>query len=107
MGATVTCAKKVCAMTTNAGVNLYLLVESIYEKNLHPHRPTWCAIAFGTIADVMRGIFLHGSSCEGGMLQTPHGHITPEGYIDGWLKELAAPRALSTPSIIIRASDLD
>jgi hypothetical protein len=107
MGATVTCAKHVCALQTASDEILYVLFEQTYEKNVHPHIPHWSATGFGAIADVMDRIFYHASACEGGMLQARHGRITPEGYIDGWLKELAAPRELTYTSIAINPRDIE
>lgn len=90
MGATVTCNKKVGAFTLLDKI-YYLLFEETYEKNCYPHTPNWCAIAFGTIDQVMKSIFSHASSCEGGGLQGRSGQILSENYIASWLAELANP----------------
>ena len=91
MGATVTTGKLAAAFATAAGKIIYVLFEQTYEKNCHPHRPEWSCTFIGPIEKAMKWIFLSASSCEGGMLQNRSGQITPEGYIAGWLKELASP----------------
>lgn len=48
----------------------------------------------GTLEQALSWIFLAASSCEGGMLQGRGGSLTPGGYVDGWLKELACPHEL-------------
>ena len=91
MGATVSTGKLAAAFATAAGKIIYVLFEQTYEKNCHPHRPEWSCTFIGSIEMAMKWIFLSASSCEGGMLQNRSGQITPEGYIAGWLKELASP----------------
>jgi hypothetical protein len=91
MGATVTVGKKVAAFKTPSGKTGYVLFENTYEKNCHPHSPHWSCVGIGYLEDVLARIFACGSSCEGGGLQGRGGYITPEGYIAGWLTELAMP----------------
>lgn len=92
MGATVTTGKKAYAYADKDGQPVYVLYEQTYEKNCYPHDPHWSAIAFGRIEAVMKAIFLNASETCGGMLQGRNGYITANGYVAGWLKELAAPR---------------
>lgn len=94
MGATVTTGKKAGALRAPDGRILYALFEQTYEKNCYPHTPTWSCHSFGPIEEAIERVFLCASSCEGGMLQNRNGSITPEGYIAGWLAELAAPVAM-------------
>lgn len=91
MGATVTTGKLASAFKADNGNIVYVLFEETYEKNCYPHTPHWSCFFIGGIDMAMKRIFLHASSCEGGMLQNRNGHITPEGYIAGWLKELSEP----------------
>ncbi len=91
MGATVTVGKKVAAFKANNGKVGYVLFEETYEKNCYPHTPHWSCVGLGYLDDVMTRIFARASSCEGGSLQGRGGYITPEGYISGWLNELAEP----------------
>ncbi len=95
MGATVTVGKKVGAFIASNGKTGYVLFEETYEKNCYPHTPNWSCVGMGYIEDVMSRIFGMASSCEGGGLQGKGGYITPEGYISGWLSELAEPMAMS------------
>lgn len=105
MGATVTTGKLACAFNAVNGQLVLVLFEETYEKNCHPHTPEWSCACMGTLEHVMRWIFLAGSHCEGGMLQSRSGHITPEGYITGWLKELANPVAMCDKSFELRVGD--
>lgn len=95
MGATITTGKAAAAFRALDGNVYYALFEETYEKNCHPHNPSWSCVLMGTIEQALRWIFLAASSCEGGMLQGRGGNITSVGYIDGWLKEMANPTELS------------
>jgi hypothetical protein len=85
MGATITTRCQVQVIETPSGPG-YLLFEETFEKNVYPHRPHWSCIGVGRREDALKRIFAHAASCEGGMLQTPSGDITPEGYIGRWKK---------------------
>jgi hypothetical protein len=102
MGATVTTGRRVGAFVTPAGKTVYVLAEETYEKNCTPHTPHWCCIGIGGLNDVIRRFFAYGSSCEGGMLQNRSGHMTPEGYIRSWFKELEAPFEMSDFQVALR-----
>lgn len=91
MGATVTVDKKVAALVTPSGKIGYVLFEQTYEKNCYPHHPHWSCVALGYLEEVMKRIFSSAASCEGGSLQGRGGYIRPEGYIEGWMKEMAMP----------------
>lgn len=94
MGSTVTTGKQVCAIRdAKTGTPIYLLFEETYEKNCYPHTPSWSCICIGDIREAVRTIFHHAGACEGGMLQNRSGHITPEGYIQGWMSRLKEPLA--------------
>lgn len=101
MGATVTTGKLVAAFEATNGKKMYLLFEEMYEKNCHPHTPAWNCNFIGPVEEAIRHIFQYASSCEGGMLQGRGGQITPEGYIAGWLKELANPVEFSNRRITL------
>ncbi|QWY75119.1 MAG: hypothetical protein JVY19_01325 [Ferrovum myxofaciens] len=94
MGSTVSVSKKVTAKLIG-GEKFYWLFESTYEKNCYPHTPHEGCIGFGRIDKILERIFLFGSNCEGGMLQTPSGHITPESYIRRWLDLLENPMEMN------------
>ena len=102
MGATVTTGKKASAFIQPDGAIVYVLFENTYEKNCYPHMPHWGCIAVGYYEDVLKRIFLHASSCEGGMLQSRHGHIKPENYIAAWQCELAAPTDMPNVAIVLK-----
>lgn len=104
MGATVTTGKEVYAIQ-GVGGPVYILFEETYEKNCHPHRPRWSTVGLGYIEATLQQIFRCAASCEGGMLQGRGGQITPEGYIAGWLKELAAPRVYPDVMVEMKAGD--
>ena len=104
MGATVTC-KKLVAAFAGAGRVFYVLFEQTYEKNCYPHTPGWSCTYCGGIDGALRRIFRYASSCEGGMLQNRSGWITPEGYIAGWMKEMASPVRMSDCAISLQLGD--
>ena len=104
MGATVTC-KKLAAAFAGADSVFYVLFEQTYEKNCYPHTPSWSCVYLGDIDGALRQIFRHASSCEGGMLQTRSGYITPEGYIAGWMKEMASPMRMPDCRIALQVSN--
>lgn len=94
MGSTVTTGKQVCAIRdAKTGTPIYILFEQTYEKNCYPHTPSWSCVCIGDIRKTMRTIFAHASACEGGMLQNRSGRLTPEGYIQGWMRLLREPYA--------------
>lgn len=100
MGATITTGKQAGAFVANGKV-LYVLFGESYEKNCYPHTPRWSAWVAGTPEQVMQRIFLAASDCEGGMLQSKAGNITPESWIRGWLNELAAPRQIPESTVLL------
>ncbi len=102
MGATVTTGKLAAAFKAPSGQNIYVLFEQTYEKNCTPHTPHWSCILFGDLIAAIERIFGHASVCEGGMLQGRGGSITPEGYIRGWLKELASPVAFPEKTVVLK-----
>lgn len=104
MGATVTTGKLASAFKMPSGQNIYVLFEETYEKNCTPHTPHWNCILFGDLSAAMEHIFRHASACEGGMLQRRGGNLTPEGYIRGWLKELASPLAFPEQTVALKIS---
>ncbi|WP_168991633.1 hypothetical protein [Paraburkholderia sp. UYCP14C] len=104
MGATVLTGKKVGAFQAADGEWMFALFERTYEKNCYPHIDRWSAIAFGRYADVMRRVFRHASSCEGGMLQSRAGYIRPENYIATWRSLLAKPFRLPDQTILLDVS---
>lgn len=104
MGATVLTGKRAAAFQTVDGDWMFALFERTYEKNCYPHEDHWSAIAFGRYAEVMRRVFRHASSCEGGMLQSRAGDIKPENYIESWRKELAKPFRLPDSEIRLEVS---
>lgn len=98
MGATVTCGKHAAAFESNGRV-IYALFERTYEKNCHPHTPSWHPVSYGTYEAVMKWVFLAASSCEGGMLQNTRGYIRPENYLADWMRKLKAPALM--PNIAV------
>ena len=91
MGSTVSTEKHVSALKTSDGRIAYFLYESTYEKNCYPHTPSWSCVGAGYLAEVFTRLMCLASCCEGGMLQTRSGSITPEGYLKGWFKAMAEP----------------
>lgn len=102
MGSTVLTGKAAAAFARLDGTIIYAAFERTYEKNCYPHSDHWGCIAIGTYADVMRRIFVHASSVEGGMLQSRSGHIKPENYIAHWRQQLAKPQRFPDTRIELR-----
>jgi hypothetical protein len=102
MGATVLTGKRAGAFQRADGEWIFALFERTYEKNCYPHRDHWSGITIGNYASVMRRVFQHASSCEGGMLQSRSGDIRPEHYIESWRQELAKPMLLHDRQIDLR-----
>ncbi|ARJ66124.1 hypothetical protein WV31_10840 [Magnetospirillum sp. ME-1] len=103
MGSTITCRRRAAAVPSSNGP-VYFLFEETYESNVLPHRPHWGCAHIGDAASSLKRIFAYGSSCEGGMLRTRSGTITPEGYIQSWLKELAEPFLMAGSTSLRRST---
>ena len=101
MGATVTCGVLAGAFAHSTGQTFYVLFENTYETNCYPHTPSWSCVHFGPLEATLRYIFRCASVCEGGCLKGTHGHITPETYIDRWMKALAAPHEMPDTSLTL------
>lgn len=92
MSYTASTGKLVGAFKGSNGEPVYVMFEQTYESNLYPRTPNWNAQVIGGLEAVIKRIFLSASSCEGGGLVGASGRpITAEGYIAGWMKELANP----------------
>ena len=90
MGATITTGKLSAALKRADGSIIYFLFEKTHESNVFPQHPHWSCIAIGDFKEVMRRVFLHASSCEGGSLQgVSRRYIKPENYIAAWRRQIA------------------
>lgn len=92
MGATVFNQARVSSRTTATGQIAYLWEENTHCIKDGPKHASWCAMAFGTKADMIRRIYLLASSIPGGMLKV--GGRSPTAFVDAMLKLLEAPRLL-------------
>ena len=106
MGSTISTAKLVAAFPSVSGAPFYVMYEETYESNVTPRTPRWSCVGLGSVERIMRRIFQSASSCEGGMLKGSGGRdISPEGYLAGWLKELANPVMCEDRTITLEAGD--
>lgn len=105
MGSTVTTNKRAGAFRKADGTVIFVLFEETYEKNCTPHTPQFSVTAFGPRNDVLRRIFQHASSCEGGMLQSRAGTIRPENYIETWKHHLSKPGEIFDTEIDLSIGD--
>lgn len=106
MGSAVSTGKLIGAFRRNDGQPCYVMFEQTYEKNCHPHTPSWSARAIGGVETMLQAFFASAASCEGGMLQGPGGRIiTPESYLAGWLKEMANPVSMRDLWFGLKVSD--
>lgn len=94
MGSTITVGRTASAFRDPAGDVVYVLWENTYESNCFPHTPSWCCVGIGKIDATITHIFAMASNCEGGMLRSRGGDLTPEGYAGTWLKALQAPHPM-------------
>ncbi|SAL81742.1 hypothetical protein AWB74_06042 [Caballeronia arvi] len=104
MSSTILTGKRAAAFQKADGEWIYALFERGYESNIYPHRDHWSAVALGNYADVMRKLFSHASSCEGGMVRSKAGSIKPENFITSWQRELARPFTLPDQPITLSSS---
>ncbi|WP_321794802.1 hypothetical protein [Caballeronia sp. J97] len=104
MGSSILTGKRAAAFQKADGEWIYVLFERGYESNVYPHQDNWSAVAFGNYADVMRRVFSHAASCEGGMLRSKTGSIKPENFIASWQRELAKPFTLADRRITLSSS---
>jgi len=105
MGATITTGKLAAAFKNEKQETVFVLFEETYEKNCTPRIGSWHALFIGAVEGAMEHIFGRASECEGGCLQNRNGYITPEGYIAGWLKELANPVDMPDLEIALSVGD--
>ncbi|SAK89350.1 hypothetical protein AWB82_06257 [Caballeronia glebae] len=104
MSSSILTGKRASVFQKADGEWIYALFERGYESNVYPHQDHWSAVALGNYADVMRRLFSHASSCEGGMLRSKAGSIKPENFITSWQRELAKPFTLPDRRIELSCS---
>lgn len=102
MSSTHSHGKLIAAVHTSDGPVIYIMFEKVCDSNVYPRTPAWSCCSFGDRSATLREIFYRASACEGGMLTGAGGRrVTPEGYIAGWLKELANPVAIVDTEIVL------
>lgn len=107
MGATIICKKAAQAFLANDGVVRYVLFESTYEKNVHPHTPHWGAVAVGNYDEVIETVIRFSAVLPGGLLRGKTGQILPENYIAHWRQLLQKPLTLLGTRASLFWSDTD
>lgn len=105
MGTTVTTGKAVKAFRTKSDKVIYVLFEEAYEKNCHPHTPTWECFAIGEYKDVMKRVFGRAASAEGGALNNRSGDLTPESYLRGWKLAFNKPMRMRDEPLTVKILD--
>jgi hypothetical protein len=90
----------------NRGDHIWVLFEKVYESNVYPHTPRWCARSIGRIRETMQLIFMDAAYCEGGILRDRNGAITPEIYIRRWIRALRHPVEMPPMHIRLEREDL-
>ena len=101
MGSTITTGRVAAGVRVSDGRTFFLLFEQTCCSNVFPRTPTLSCISTGYLPSTLNCIFDMASSCEGGMLRTPSGRLTPEGYIDTWLKQLTEPLIVECTTVRI------
>ena len=104
MSTTITTGRKVGAIPTPAGP-VFVLLEKTYESNETPRNPSWSCVGVGRYAEAVKCIFELASSTPGGMLASPSGQLTPQGYIRSWLRELHNPKRVELNDRELRLSE--
>lgn len=97
MGATVFDAARVKTRKTSDGQIAYLWEEKTHCIKEGPKFSEWCAMGFGTRADMLRRIYGLASSIPGGMLKVGGRSVT--AFVDAMLRLLDQPEALSTDAV--------
>lgn len=100
MGSTYSSASAAGAFTTKRGNQLVFMWEELCESNVSPQIPRWSLVFVGSPNGAMDRVFRAAASCEGGMLRGARGRdISPEGYINRWLKEFSKPRDMAAQNV--------
>ena len=104
MSTTYSTGRRISAARTATGI-VYAMFEETYESNVFPQHPKWHCVGIGRLEATLKAIFDRSSSCEGGMVKTRHGAITPEGYVASWLSELANPHAMRADTTVLESGE--
>lgn len=99
MGATVFDAARVKTWRTADGRVAYLWEEKTHCIKDGPKHSSWCAMAFGRKADIIRRIYATASSIPGGMLKV--GGRSETAFVDAMLKVLQAPLELGSDKVFL------
>lgn len=91
------------AFRTALGV-FYALFESTRDSAAPVSAVRSECVAFGMLPQVTAWMFARAADCEMGLLQGPHGRITPEHYIREWRAALATPFRLFTQPVFLDAN---
>jgi len=104
MGATVFIGAKVHALRLSNGDVGYIWSEETYEKNCHPHTPSWCVMAIGDRQRIVKRIFDLAYSLPGGCLQ-PKSKISTNGFITKMMNILENPEWINKEiSVLLKNS---
>ncbi|MBS3912692.1 MAG: hypothetical protein KGZ70_12875 [Hydrogenophaga sp.] len=99
MGATVFDAARVKTWKTADGRVAYLWEEKTHCIKDGPKHSSWCAMAFGSKADIIRRIYGVASSIPGGMLKV--GGRSETAFVDAMLRVLEAPLQLASDKVFL------
>ncbi len=91
MSSSIVTNRAATAFKSPSGETIWCLFEKVYSSNVIPRIPEWNCVCIGNTESVLQTVFQFAHYCEGGMVQTPKGRISPEDYIDRWMKALRNP----------------
>ncbi len=104
MGATVFIGAKAYAIRLANGDVGYIWSEETYEKNCHPHTPSWCVMAIGDRKRIVKRIFDLAYSLPGGCLQ-PKSKISTTGFISKMMNILENSEWINKEVSVILKND--
>lgn len=88
------------AFRTAAGI-FYALFESSRDAAQAVSTVRSQCVAFGSLFQVTSWIFARAAECEIGLIQGPHGRITPEHYVREWRAAMATPFRMFTQPVFL------
>ncbi|MDX5935408.1 hypothetical protein [Acidithiobacillus thiooxidans] len=91
MSTTYTCKRQANVFLNKDGERIFIMNEVTYDSNVFPHTPGIHVFHIGDLKSTMEKIFSYAADVEGGMLVSPNGRLTPEGYIKSWIECIKRP----------------
>ncbi len=91
MSTTYTVKRTANVFLNKDGERIFILNEVVYDSNVYPHTPRMHVVHIGDLNSTLDRIFSYAAHVEGGMLASPNGKLTTEGYIKSWIECIKNP----------------